>query len=247
VSQLDLQFIFKDYQEKQTILNVLNEQQGIKNYVTEQTITPEIRNWSMLSFELVDYLDDTCILIGVTDITDLKIKEEELHKHASIDMLTGVMNRRRGLEMLHKQIDGGFSSQEFILCYIDINNLKMVNDLFGHSTGDELIKLCCETIIHHLGPDDILFRLGGDEFIIMFYNKYLHDAMLIWNNIEREFQNINQTKQRPFPISASHGFYHYQPGTIITVQEMLEMADQEMYKEKFIHKSLNNSQLIQHP
>lgn len=124
----------------------------------------------MLSLELVEYLDQSCILIGVTDITNLKIKEEELLKHASFDTLTGVMNRRSGMALLEEKIHGPYQ-QEFYVCYIDINGLKTVNDNFGHSAGDDLIKTSCEIINCNIDSGDVLFRMGGDEFIIVFFGK----------------------------------------------------------------------------
>jgi diguanylate cyclase (GGDEF)-like protein len=203
----------------------------------EQQIAPDIRKWVMLSLELIDYLDEACILIGVTDITDLKKNEEELFRHASIDMLTGVLNRRSGLELLSQQMSGRSGSKEFIICYIDINDLKITNDLFGHSTGDDLIKTCCDTINHYISNNDVLFRLGGDEFIIVFFQKQMKDVQQLVENIKRGFEEINGTNLKPYSISASYGFYHYKPGTVITLEKILELADQEMYKEKFVYKN----------
>ncbi|MFL6563055.1 MAG: hypothetical protein ACJ8MO_44035, partial [Bacillus sp. (in: firmicutes)] len=56
-------------------------------------------------------------------------------------------------------------------------------------------------------------------------------------NIKRGFEEINGTNQKPYSISASYGFYHYKPGTVITLEKILELADQEMYKEKFVYKN----------
>jgi diguanylate cyclase (GGDEF)-like protein len=233
---LNGKFLFPTEIEKHEIVERLKKEKSIKNYCVQQQITPDIRKWVMLSLELVDYLDEACILIGVTDITDLKKNEEELFRHASIDILTGVLNRRSGLELLSQRLSGGSESQEFIICYIDINDLKITNDLFGHSTGDDLIKTCCDTINHHISNIDVLFRLGGDEFIIAFFQKQMKDVQQLVQNIKREFEEINGTHQKPYSISASYGFYHYKPGTVITLEKILETADQEMYKEKFVHK-----------
>jgi len=235
--QLDANFLYSNQREKLEIIAQLEKESSIKNYVTQQQITPELRKWSLLNFELVDYLDHTCILIDTTDITDIKKKEAELFKHASIDMLTGVKNRRCGIELLHELLAEGPLAQEFILCYIDINNLKIVNDQYGHFTGDDLIKICCETINRQLDQKDVLFRLGGDEFVIIFFEKKLEDVKQIWSNIKQSFQDINDTNQKPYKISASHGYYHFKPGTSITLEEILELADQEMYKNKAKYKN----------
>lgn len=216
-------------EEKQTIVEKLEEQQSLKNYMVKHK-----QKWAMLNFEPVNYLGESCVLMGSTDITDLKETEEELYHHASLDPLTGVLNRRRGMEILSKHLFDGVS--EFIVCYIDINNLKTVNDRYGHSAGDDLIISCCETIKQHIREKDVLFRLGGDEFIIIFFERQLEVAQSIWSNIQREFQNMAITGQKPYPISASHGLYHYKPGTYCSPEEILELADQEMYKEKSKHR-----------
>lgn len=235
ITDLNGSFLFKNEQEKWTILQQLHEKQNIENYVSKQHVSPQGIRWAMLHFELIEYLDDECLLISLTDITSLKEAEEVLFKQATIDMLTGVMNRRCGLELLQKKISRP-SSEEFILCYIDINNLKTVNDQYGHSMGDDLIHTACTIIKNRIESTDVLFRLGGDEFVIVFFQKPKDDVKQIWNSITQEFQSINQTQQKPYSISASHGLYHYKPGTSNTLEEMLELADKEMYKEKYICK-----------
>ncbi|WP_160725521.1 GGDEF domain-containing protein [Bacillus sp. USDA818B3_A] len=227
-------FLFPNLEERLEILTRLTKEKRIKNYVTEQQMTEDKKRWSLLHLELIEYLDTTCILIDTTDITEIKEKEAELFKHASIDILTGVRNRRCGIEIIREQLQ---QSQEFILCYIDINNLKIVNDTFGHSTGDDLIKTCCQVINSQLSSIDILFRIGGDEFIILFFKKQMEEVQQLWAQIELDFQTINQSQSKPYQLSASLGFYHYKPGTSITVEELLEHADQEMYKVKTLKKA----------
>ncbi|WP_419955207.1 diguanylate cyclase domain-containing protein [Neobacillus niacini] len=229
MTKLDGWFMLTTPEEKQSIVEKLEEHQNFKNYMVKHK-----QKWSMLNFELVNYLGERCVLIGSTDITDLKETEEELYQHASLDPLTGVLNRRRGMEILSQYLQDG--STEFIVCYIDINNLKMVNDKYGHSAGDDLIMTCCETIKRHIREKDVLFRLGGDEFIILFFEPQMEVAQGIWSRIRSEFQDMVRTGQKPYPISASHGFYQYKPGTDLSPEEILELADQEMYKEKFMHR-----------
>jgi diguanylate cyclase (GGDEF)-like protein len=231
--ELDVSIFFPSQKEWQNVVSELEIQQSIKNFVTELQITPEKSQWSILSLELVNYLDETCVLIGSTDITEIKKKETELLKHATIDVLTGVMNRRSGMELLHKLFCNGTCSREFIISYVDINNLKKVNDMYGHTAGDKLIKTSCDVIKHHIETEDVLFRLGGDEFIIIFFEKQMEAVTQFINNIKREFQSLNDN---PYQISASFGLYHYVPGTITTVEEILEIADQEMYKDKLLSK-----------
>ncbi|WP_066067268.1 GGDEF domain-containing protein [Neobacillus soli] len=243
IAQMNTSFLYNNPEEKADILSRLEEQKVLKNYVTAQQISPNLRKWSMLHFELVDYLDESCLLIGTTDITAMKEKEVELSKHASLDALTGVMNRRSGIELLRKHLSLGTHAQQFILMFIDINNLKKVNDRYGHSIGDDLIKTCCATMNQHIDLNDCLFRFGGDEFIIVFFNKQMEDVELVWDNIRMEFQSINEINQKPYKLSASYGCYHYKSDTPITLEEIFELADQDMYKNKHIYKTKHTDQL----
>jgi len=240
MTEIDGKFLFANPNEKQTILKMLDEHQSIKNFELEYQVSTDLKKWAMLSLELVEYLDQPCILIGVTDITNLKIKEEELLKHASFDELTSVMNRRSGMDLMEKKIHGPYQ-QEFIVCYIDINGLKTVNDNFGHSVGDDLIKTSCDVINRNIEPADVLFRLGGDEFIIIFFGKTKEKVEEIWENIKRDFRMFNLSGQKPYNLSASHGFSYYKPGTHTTVEEILDEADQTMYEEKVSRQGITSS------
>ncbi|WP_062109784.1 GGDEF domain-containing protein [Bacillus niameyensis] len=237
MNKINGNFLFSDPSEKQTILKMLDEHQSIKNYELEYQVSANLKKWAMLSLELVEYLDQSCILIGVTDITNLKIKEEELLKHASFDTLTGVMNRRSGMILLEEKIHGPHQ-QEFIVCYIDINGLKTVNDNFGHSVGDDLIKTSCDIINRNIDFGDVLFRWGGDEFIIIFLGKNIEKVEAIWENIKLDFHSFNLSGQKPYELSASHGFSYYKPGTLTTVEEILDKADQTMYEEKILRRGI---------
>lgn len=229
MAKLDGWFMLPTHEEKQMIVKILEEHQSLKNHMVKHK-----QNWSMLNFELVNYLGECCVLIGSTDITDLKETEEELYQHASLDPLTGILNRRRGMELLSQHLIDGVS--DFIVCYIDINNLKMVNDRYGHSAGDDLIISCCETIKRNIREKDILFRLGGDEFVILIFDRQMDVAQAIWSSIQNEFQDIVNTHQKPYPISASHGLYQCKPRSNFSPEEILELADKEMYKEKFKYR-----------
>jgi diguanylate cyclase (GGDEF)-like protein len=228
-AQLDSGLIFTHEEEMHLLISKLSETQPIEKIVKQ---LPSDR-WAMYHFELVDYLGSQCLLIGITDITHLKKKEEELLEHATIDMLTGVMNRRAGIEYLQGAVE---KQEPFILCFIDINHLKDINDQEGHSVGDELLRKVCIVIKQQIGSSDLLFRLGGDEFIVLFFHKKMDEVEMIWDTIETNLAKINLSKVTTYPITASHGFYHYYPGKTNSVDEIIEQADMEMYKEKILYK-----------
>lgn len=232
-SKLNANFIFKNSEERLSIIYRLQNERKISNYLMEQGTSPDLTRWAMMSFELVNYSNDNCILIGITDVTEFKKTEQELYKHASIDMLTGVLNRRKGLEILQEEIN---KTNDFIICFIDINNLKQVNDLYGHHTGDELIKTMCEVLKGTINRNDVLFRLGGDEFVIVFFHEDLNVARQTWNEILGRFHNMNKSKDLLYTLSASHGLFRYTPNLDCTLEDLLEFADKEMYNEKLHYK-----------
>ncbi|WP_050179961.1 sensor domain-containing diguanylate cyclase [Domibacillus robiginosus] len=222
---------FKDSYEQRNMINILKDQKSIKGYLTPHFDPAKKDIWIMLNVELVEYFGEACLLIGTTDVTSFKAEEEKLSAHAFLDELTGIMNRRKGLNILSSLLHSREASP-FTLCYIDINGLKTVNDRYGHNKGDQFIQEICQAIQKALHEEDVLFRLGGDEFIILFPNQPPEAANRTWAAIRTEFDRANQISQQPYELSASHGICYYHPGMNISLEELLEMADQEMYKEK---------------
>jgi len=229
ISALDPGIIFPGAEERESVLEQLRSHASVQNFIMAYGDS----RWAVLNFEQVEYMEEPCILIGISDITPFKKKEEELHRHASLDTLTGIMNRRRGIEMLEELVESP-AGRDFTLCFVDINDLKTVNDKYGHTIGDEMIKLICNAISDNVDAEDIFFRLGGDEFVIVFMQKNADEARSVLNTITVELELLNVGMQNSFQLSASYGLYEYVPGSSISAEELIELADKEMYKEKAV-------------
>lgn len=117
-----------------------------------------------------------------------------------------------------------------------MNNLKHVNDKFGHNEGDQLVQLIASTIASTLTGDGCLFRHGGDEFIILLPKKVRPQAEEFLKKLQDKLTYIDGAKIKRYPIAASFGIHDYAPGSTLTVSEMIDIADQEMYKSKQQHK-----------
>lgn len=238
-SLTDLQFVFNNPQERHALTDQLQQQGSIKNYTLKQELTPDFTRWVMVNYELIEYDHETCILSGVTDITQMKKMEEDLTQHASTDVLTGILNRRSGIALMHSALSQTHvEHRESIICFVDLNNLKAVNDHYGHQAGDDMIKDFCAVVKQQLSPEDVFFRYGGDEFIILFYQKGLQEAQRIWDAIQHAAEAYNRTSGKPYSLSASHGYYPYDPSRNVSLDEIIHLADQEMYKEKLRMKSM---------
>ncbi|HPX16320.1 MAG TPA: diguanylate cyclase, partial [Petrotogaceae bacterium] len=115
------------------------------------------------------------------DITQQRTSEEKLVEYATKDSLTGVLNRRAGLIHLQKLINI-CKTQNKNLCigYIDIDNLKKINDKYGQNEGDFLLTLAIKTLRENLREGDIICRVGGDEFLIIFPDTSIEEILQLW-------------------------------------------------------------------
>lgn len=174
------------------------------------------------------------ILSVGNDITRRKKAEDELERLASIDMMTGVLNRRAGLQLLEKTLHlAKRHNYKVSICYIDVNNLKPVNDTYGHKEGDEMIRTVCSILKDSMRISDTICRMGGDEFLVILPKCPLPKALGQWKRFERILKDRNEEKSRPYSLSVSQGFAEYDPvETVPAIHEFVTIADGEMYRRK---------------
>ncbi|PRX18520.1 diguanylate cyclase (GGDEF)-like protein [Orenia metallireducens] len=164
-------------------------------------------------------------------------QQEQLQRFASLDALTGVLNRRTGLNLLETQLNVIKSREgKLTICFVDIDGLKGVNDKFGHNEGDNLIYTVSNIFKESIRDNDIICRMGGDEFLLVFPECDLKRAQRVWKRVQRKFEEINSTEEREYIISASHGFVEYDGSDSISLNELIEIADDRMYEDKRCHK-----------
>lgn len=114
----------------------------------------------------------------VTDITEQKALEHELARQAHVDMLTGLSNRRHFFELAEKELARARRHHEpFAVLMLDVDNFKQVNDTYGHDVGDMVLRQMSEVCAGVLRGNDILARLGGEEFAILLPETVLAPAL----------------------------------------------------------------------
>lgn len=171
------------------------------------------------------------------DITESRKQAELIQYQAERDSLTGIYNRRAGLNILENIVEVSKNNEEeVIVCFIDLNNLKHTNDSFGHEKGDDMIKTFSEVVKNCLRDKDIFFRFGGDEFIIIFKECSIESSEKIWIRITQGFKEINRLGEKEYMLSASHGICKYDRNEHSTMEEFIKCADAKMYEEKRIMK-----------
>lgn len=170
----------------------------------------------------------------------MKLKKmiEKLEDLSIKDEMTGVYNRRFAYEIIARQMEiAKREKSNFSLCYIDIDNLKKMNDTYGHAAGDELITSLSAALQKVVRKTDYIFRMGGDEFIIVFPNP---SDTNYYKMIERLKQEINQEKVNDIAVDFSFGFSNYSHTDEYSVDELISQTDYHMYKDKESKKQENN-------
>ncbi len=162
-----------------------------------------------------------------------KAEKERVRYLSEYDEMTGVHNRHFGMDSLQRlsRRPGG-RPLTVSVCFIDINGLKAVNDHLGHEAGDELIRSVIAGIRKNTREGDVVARLGGDEFLIIFSGLDENGAEEVWKRITKEYDRVNETENRKYFISASHGIVSFQSSPEKDVEEVINQADAKMYSEK---------------
>lgn len=169
----------------------------------------------------------------VATAIERKRMEEELKKLAHYDTLTGAYNRGYGLELLQRQLKlSKRDKSPLLLAYSDLDNLKDINDEFGHDEGDRAMVQVAKLFKSILREVDIITRMGGDEFLLIFLDSSLNEIPIIRKRLSKELTRLNQISKKPYKIEFSTGFSNYDPANPQLMNELIRIADENMFKEK---------------
>jgi diguanylate cyclase (GGDEF)-like protein/PAS domain S-box-containing protein len=171
----------------------------------------------------------------VRDITERKHSEEKLIHFSTHDSLTGIHNRAYFEDQIHRMEN----ALPLPLCVIlaDVDNLKYINDRYGHASGDDVLKVVAQIFTNSFREEDIVARLGGDEFAALLPNSDTTLTAQIVQRIRSHLAEYNRMNPRR-PISLSIGLTSVSQGE--SLSEAIVRADQEMYQEKRSKVNANN-------
>lgn len=168
------------------------------------------------------------VLIIVDESNTERIKE--ISYNASHDLLTGLLNRYRFSEILNKRANDLTQGLAFTLAFIDMDNFKSINDVFGHMVGDNVIRSVATCISSTLDKNDVAARLGGDEFVLLINGDIDHSQ----RKLEELLENLNSikinTNDEDLYLTASIGVTAAYPGD--TDETLINRADKACYKVK---------------
>ena len=116
--------------------------------------------------------------------------------------------------------------------FADTDNLKMINDSFGHDEGDQVIISSSKVLSETLGDRGIIARMGGDEFAFVFTTDDRDEERQFFDDFEENISKFNEESDKEYRLSISLGMYVYEYNDSINLKELLESADREMYHIK---------------
>lgn len=167
------------------------------------------------------------------DITALKDMEDRLRTLSLTDELTGLYNRRgfltfadQLLKLSKRQNKGVF------LLYADLDDLKRINDTFGHQEGDAALVDAANVLKETCRESDIIARIGGDEFVMMTAGRAGDNMEIIISRLQENLRNHNARQRRNYTLSISFGISHHGPELLVSIDRLLEGAEKSMYGNK---------------
>jgi|BarGraNGADG00312_1021997.scaffolds.fasta_scaffold00409_8 diguanylate cyclase (GGDEF)-like protein len=172
------------------------------------------------------------VLLGLFTST-LKRVFEHQEDLASTDSLTGVVNTRYFYELAGRELERAKRYERpFSVAYIDLDNFKEVNDVYGHGAGDQLLCFVAAAIRDNIRKSDIIARLGGDEFVLMLPEIKDGDAGHVLEKLRSLI--IEGMPDYRFPVTLSVGVITYisQISQPDSVEDMIREADNLMYSVK---------------
>ncbi len=156
---------------------------------------------------------------------------DQLELLAKIDPLTEALNRHAFHSLLRHPEKGADTMTSGSVAVIDIDNLKPINDTWGHTTGDKAIRAVARAMRSLIRADDMLFRWGGDEFLVLMFKLPEADA-------NRRLQKLNEILEENFrrwtgmamTVTVSHGVAGFD--SLTQLGQAIEAADQAMYAQR---------------
>lgn len=232
VSQDDRKVVYQDeeiLEKKPLRFELITDRMDLDVYVVPQNGWQE-HSLSLLGGFVISLL--ISIAIGVGIWYNLQATQK-LEKMANRDFLTGMYNRHFFDEYIGIVVGEARRSREDIgFVLIDLNNFKEINDTYGHLIGDEVLKKTAQVLDEHCRSKDVVFRIGGDEFLIVLPN--ISSPRVVKEFIKRievSFQDAFAFGQYSIQISPAIGFGTY-PEDGVDVDSVTRAADERMYTNK---------------
>lgn len=199
----------------------------------------------VMSVDFVERNGQNISISVIQDVSDRKNAEKKVTYLAYHDILTSLPNRFQFNEKLKQFVE---SNRQVAVLFIDLDQFKKINDTWGHSVGDDLLRQVAQRLINCVGKEDMVSRLGGDEFTVISPINTKNEAALAAEKIVKQIQKPFFIGNSEFYIKASIGISLY-PTDGKDIDTLIKSSDIAMYRSKelggnnygFFTSSMNRS------
>lgn len=230
---------------RQDFINFTNRERLLKLFQGEtrmesmdyQWFHQGVAQWARMIIHLaqLDDTEDVFAYVFIMDIDQQKRQELRLAQMAETDALTGLYNRHRAIPEMKAYLDT-HPKEVTALIMFDMDNFKLANDIFGHAYGDAMISKMAKEIKSYFREDDIVCRIGGDEFLVLCKN-------IKQTDIERKLQEIVQSLMIAYSNHGRLSFFSISAGYVMApeqgekFEELFKKADAAMFAAKMAGKN----------
>jgi diguanylate cyclase (GGDEF)-like protein len=167
----------------------------------------------------------------------IRIKHAKMQDHLReltiTDELTGLTNRRGFFAFAQQQMkQARRNGERMVLFFADLDDLKVINDTFGHVAGDRALADAARIFVETFRDSDIIARMGGDEFAVIMGNASEAGVDTVRNRLEKRLGEYNTRRDGTFRLAVSVGLTVFDPANPVTVDELVRQADERMYEQK---------------
>jgi len=212
---------------------MLNEEQGTYSFFLNQSVRALVGMVLLFSVYLIHqqvqiHRMRNQLAEQIQSLAKVESLASEVYKLAALDQLTGLYNRRSGEQRLAQEISRAQRHRRpLTILLLDLNDLKVVNDKYGHAAGDLVIKGFAERLQRAIRGSDLAVRLGGDEFMALLPECRADEVRHVLGRVEGLEVEYGGEK---FRCHFSSGFTDYKPGE--SAAELLKRADDALYANK---------------
>ncbi|WP_440105547.1 EAL domain-containing protein [Acidovorax sp. BL-A-41-H1] len=212
-------------------------EQGITQFHAKLRCTPQAGAPLLIDLSASPLLrpggDADGVVLVFRDVTEASRLSREMEFQALHDTLTSLGNRRAFEHLLAQAFAATRdATARHCVCYLDLDNFKVINDTCGHAAGDELLRQVARLFLAHLQPQDLLCRLGGDEFGILLWQQDLQQALQVAERMQQELAAFRFVwRDHVFSVSVSIGAVMLD-ATTESVGALLQAADSACYVAK---------------
>ncbi|RLT93039.1 MAG: sensor domain-containing diguanylate cyclase [Ketobacter sp.] len=189
--------------------------------------------WASLTGSQLEFGGIRSVFISVMDITQRKRIQQELERLATTDSLTGLYNRRSFFEFANKELRRAVRyKQPMALLMLDLDHFKAVNDSYGHQAGDNVLRRFAEILKQNLREEDLMGRIGGEEFCAILVSSEEQGAYLVAERIRKRWmEETFDLEERPVAFTVSIGI-SIMLNERESIEDVMERADIGLYSAK---------------